>query len=225
MTAPRNDPDLRTSLRYLLGFTALLLLAHELHELAHTAAGRAICGAWGPRDFNSWSLAPGCTALLPTLVGPLFTYLLIWCSGLPALRRHRGWGLALVLAPNPFARLFTAALGGGDEGVLVRAWTEWDRGLLATTITLALVACLTLYPLWRAWRMVPAPGRAGRFVLLLVWPMVVTGILLFLVGNRLLTLGVGTAPVFAGAPLLIWIVTAIAAGGCYALRRSFDIDS
>ena len=213
-----------TFVRYLLAFTALLLLAHELHEFAHTALGRSLCGAWGPRDFNSWSLAPGCTTLLPTLAGPLVTYILIWCGALLVLPRHPGWGVALILAPNPFARLFTALLGGGDEGVLVRGWTGWDRGPMATILTLVLVASLTLYPSWRAWRRIPAPHRAGRFVLLLLWPMAVTGILLFLFGNRLLTIGIGASPVIAGTPLLVWGVTTIAAGGTYALRRSFTID-
>lgn len=212
---------MRPSIRYLLAFTALLLLAHELHELAHTTAGRMLCGAWGPRDFNSWSLAEGCATLLPTFVGPLFTYLLIWSGALLVLPKDPGWGVALILAPDPFARLFTAALGGGDEGVLVRAWAGWGRGPLATAVTLALVAVLTLYPLWLAWRAIPRPSPGARFVLLLLWPMAVTGVLLFLLGNRLLALGVGTAPLRAGAPPLVWLVTAIAAGGTWALRRSF----
>ncbi|MGH7586860.1 MAG: hypothetical protein ACREMH_11475 [Gemmatimonadales bacterium] len=36
--------------RYVAACVALLMVIHEAHELAHTAVGRLLCGAWGPRD-------------------------------------------------------------------------------------------------------------------------------------------------------------------------------
>ncbi|MFP5354740.1 MAG: hypothetical protein ACLGIK_06225, partial [Gemmatimonadota bacterium] len=60
----------RLTVRWLVAFLALILIAHDLHELVHTALGRVLCGAWGPRDFNAWRLADGCSTVWPTIVGP-----------------------------------------------------------------------------------------------------------------------------------------------------------
>ena len=47
------------NLRTILAFIALVFVMHELHEIAHTAVGRVLCGCWGPRDFNVWLLHSG----------------------------------------------------------------------------------------------------------------------------------------------------------------------
>jgi hypothetical protein len=216
----------RITPRFWAACAALAVLLHEAHELAHTAVGRVLCGGWGPRDFNAWALPPGCESPVPTLAGPLFSYLVIWAGwallrdGGVATDRRRLAGLALVLMANPFARLFTAAMGGGDEGVLVRGWLGLERGPLATAITFALVAAVTAVPLAAAWRAAPREGRAWRFPLLLVLPMLVTGILLFAAGNRLLARGVLREPVIAGAPLLVWLATLLAALALTLSRRA-----
>ena len=47
------------------------------------------------------------------------------------------------------------------------------------------------------------------FIALLLWPMVLTGTLLFIVGNGLLRADVLTTPKVAGAPLLVVLVTGV----------------
>jgi hypothetical protein len=220
------------SWRYIGACAALALVLHEAHELAHTGVGRVLCGGWGARDFNSWTLPDGCDTWVPTTAGPVLTYAVIWI-GYVLLRRYasggasatadRLAGLALVLMANPFARLFTAAMGGGDEGVLVRAWLGLPRGPLATAITLAGVALLTTLPLVAAWRALPVARRLPAYVVMLLAPMLLTGILLFAVGNRLLAASVLAEPVILGAPLLVWLVTLLSAAALVWLRRAILI--
>ena len=211
-------------MRFVGACVALLLVLHEAHELAHTATGRILCGAWGPRDFNTWDLPPGCTTWLPTLAGPLLSYAVIW-TGWLLLRRHAparwGLGVALVLMANPFGRLFTAAMGGGDEGVLVRAWLGLPRGPMATFVTFCLVAALCLPPLLAAWKSLPPAGPPGRlpvYLGLLLLPMLVTGLFLLVLGNRLLARGVLAEPQIAGAAPLVWLVTVAAVIALVGLR-------
>ena len=47
---------LRPTWKSLLAFVALLFFVGEAHELVHTGLGRLLCGCWGARDFNGWSL-------------------------------------------------------------------------------------------------------------------------------------------------------------------------
>jgi hypothetical protein len=182
-----------------------MLVAHELHELVHTWMGRAMCGAWGTRDFNVWSLAPGCDSWLPTLVGPVASWIVMW-TGVALLasddERRRWTGLALIFAPNPLGRLLPALLGGGDEGVVARALVgqaaPWPRlAVIATT------AVVVLPPLVIAWRALPFQRRSAWFIMLFVGGILVTGPLLFVLGNGLLARGVLSQPGLFGAPRLI----------------------
>lgn len=196
------------SWRFLLAFCSLALLLHELHELAHTATARLLCGAWGTRDFNLWRLAEGCTTYVPTAIGPLFSYAVMF-AGVALVRseRFRLLGVALALAPNPFARLFTAVMGGGDEMVLARVLAGSGKTPALRVAVIAAVSVLALPPIIAAWRGLERYRRAIAFPVLLVAPMVLTGVLYFVVGNRLLAAGVLAKPVIGGDPLLIFLTT------------------
>ena len=201
--------------RWLVAFLFLILVAHDLHELVHTGVGRLICGAWGPRDFNVWQLAPGCDSWVPTLMGPLLSWFLMW-SGLLLTRSAdpgRRWtGLALIFAPNPLGRLLPALLGGGDEGVVARALLgstpPWPRLLVIVS-----AALIILPPLLAGWRVLPERRRAAWFAFLFIAGILVTGPLYLGLGNGLLGRGVLTAPAVLGAPLLIELSTLLSALG------------
>ena len=209
-TDPRHSP-----LRWIIAFIFLILLAHELHELVHTGVGRMMCGAWGPRDFNVWSLAPGCDTWVPTLAGPLVSWAVMW-AGAVVLRRgdpaHRWLGLALAFAPNPLGRLLPALVGGGDEGVVARALVG-SEGPWARLLVIVAAALIVVPPLVIAWRHLPAPWRWARFLLLFAAGILVTGPILFLLGNTLLQRGVLAEPGLLGAPALVELFTLIAAAG------------
>jgi hypothetical protein len=201
--------------RWLVAFFFLILVAHDLHELVHTGVGRLVCGAWGPRDFNVWQLASGCDTWVPTLMGPVLSWSLMW-AGLLLTRSadagRRSSGLALIFAPNPLGRLLPALLGGGDEGVVARALLgstpPWPRILV-----ILLAALIVVPPLVAGWRALPERRRGAWFALLFAAGILVTGPLFLVLGNGLLARGVLTAPGYLGAPLLIELSTLLSVVG------------
>ena len=52
----------------------LTLSLTELYEVVHILCGRVAYGGFGPRGFNSWSLAEGSEAIWPTLMGLAFPF-------------------------------------------------------------------------------------------------------------------------------------------------------
>lgn len=197
-------------IRWFLAFSFLLLAVHEAHELAHAVAGRLICEEWPVRDFNAWRLTGPCASWWPTAAGPLFSYALMAIGVIVARRGECRWaGIALLFAANPFARIFTVVMGGGDEMVVaqriagVAARTPLLRGIVALFV---LAICgSAIVAGWRALSHVPR--RALWFTALLLWPMILTGTLLFAIGNRLLRNGVLADPVMTGAPGLVMLVS------------------
>jgi len=214
--------------RWLIALALAMLAAHEAHELVHTWTGRALCGAWGTRDFNVWSLAPGCRTWVPTLVGPVFSWMLMWVGVGLVVSRHepRRWvGLALIFAPNPLGRLLPAFQGGGDEGVVARALVG-SAGPWARILVIVTVALLVVPPLVVAWRALPAARRGGWFALLFGGAAFVTGLLLLVVGNGLLARGVLAEPGLFGAPRLIeWYTAALLAACATQWRALGDVRS
>ena len=196
--------------RWLIAFSLLILAVHELHELVHVITGRLRCGAWASRDFNAWWFTTECASVMPTLAGPLFSYL-VMLAGVAMIRKRRWPGLALLFAANPFARLFTAVMGGGDEMVVGRHVAGVVEKTLAVRAAVMLaVAAICIPVIVVAWRALAGLRRRALWLAaLLIWPMVLTGILLFVIGNRLLRAGVLTEPAIAGAPLLVVLVTAV----------------
>jgi hypothetical protein len=140
-----------SSVRWWVAFSFLILAVHEAHELAHVLAGRLACGLWAERDFNAWWFTGACPSIVPTMAGPLFSYALMFLGAALALRtRHRFLGLAVLFAANPFARIFTAAMGGGDEGVVGRV-TEKTPSVRIAVLVVVLAICGTAAVLRRCW--------------------------------------------------------------------------
>jgi hypothetical protein len=114
-------------------------------------------------------------------------------------------GVAVLFAANPFARIFTAAMGGGDEmvvGKYIAATAQLTPAVHLLVLLFVTAICGTALVLgWRAMR--GLPRRTLWFLVMMVWPMVVTGTLLFAIGNRLLRAGVLAEPAIAGAPPLV----------------------
>lgn len=208
-----DGPAWRPGWRWWLALALLIIVVHEAHELAHTVTGRVLCGTWASRDFNSWNIA-GCERWEPTAAGPLLSYGLMW-FGLLLERgqstRLRWMAVPLIFAANPLARMLTVAMGGGDEWVLAREMlgSAISPGGLRIA-TLAVVSLLVVPPLRAAWRdMGGWAHRPGMFVLLSVAGMLVSGVVLFQVFNRLVRAGWLAVPI-AGAPMLVHLVTATA---------------
>jgi hypothetical protein len=115
--------NLKLSWKFLFAFFALTICTGELHEQVHIQTGWLVCGGYGARDFNAWKTAADCAApawsFLATLVGPLWSFAVMWTGAFLLMKakslNYKTIGFALIFAPLPFARIFTALMGGGDE--------------------------------------------------------------------------------------------------------------
>ena len=206
---------MRLSLNFknILAFLALLFVCHELHELAHTAVAYMQCGCWGERDFNVWQICRACSpsvnTIWATLAGPLLTYSFIWIGFIllgsqNRLQWHYALGWALLFANKPFARIFTVAMRGGDESVIIRALTE--QSILSTgawMAEVAIVLILTIPVLIRAWRLLQPEKRALIFTAFLLGPMLIEFALMHKLGNLLLARGFLAEEGILGSPVLV----------------------
>lgn len=201
---------IRPTTKFMLAFLALTFVMHEAHEIVHTTVGRLICGCWGERDFNVWDLCKGCNeahpiALLATFAGPAFTFAMIWMGAFwlkpsnPIAKRSLGF--ALIFANLPFARILTAAMGGGDEAWGIYQLTQ-DR-TLSWVVALLFILLVSGPPLYLAFKAIQNKGRIWWSALFFLVPTVVD--LLVVLGglNKLLTHGVLDRYWILGSPILV----------------------
>ena len=147
----------------LVSMALMVWVASFSHEFTHHLAASLVCGDVGRMSLNRFVLAGGCTGPWPisTAAGPALSYLMMWVGAWIVRQGRRPlFGLALVVAYVPFLRLLTAAMGGGDEGVLMRLWSPAHARWLAPALVLALM----LPPLAVCYRAL-AKHRRGRMFL------------------------------------------------------------
>lgn len=159
--------------RYLLAFYCLGALMGMSHELAHHAAGFAVCGEWGFKTFNFFELAKGCeqahpnTYWLATLAGPvLFNYVPLGI-GFALMRKSdagtRLFGVSLVFSTVPALRLLSV-LKWGDETELVHHF--FGSAPQAMWIMRACALAVILPPLLLAWKTIQNRYKALVYGLL-----------------------------------------------------------
>ena len=199
--------------RWAVAFVALLFVHNEIHEIAHTGVGRLICGAWGPRNFNSWQLA--CSKapeiVLAPLAGLLWSYGLMWIgyrllnpAESPA---KRSAGFCLVFATMPFGRLYTVAQSGGDEMVILRGAFPAVDPTVRLAVGLSIVLLLIGPPLYRAASVLSQQRRWIIFGGMLLLPFVLFLIVVLRIANPLLVSGVLASEGLLGSPLFVNIWT------------------
>jgi hypothetical protein len=187
----------------LVAFAALSFLAMGAHELTHHVAGHLVCGEWGEMRLSQFSLPSACLTdgrpwWIATLAGPALTYGLI---AVGAAWRSR-WGLLLVFANLPLARLATVVGGGGDELLVARM----ALGSMAWPATILICLALLALPMWATWRRLPERHRAAIFAILLLVPLAWDFVFKRLFLGPLLP----DHPTFAGVPVPILACDAIA---------------
>ncbi|WP_223652047.1 hypothetical protein [Hymenobacter psoromatis] len=202
--------------RSLAAFIALLFVAGETHELVHTGLGRLLCGCWGTRNFNVWSLCESCAHkplqnLAATLAGPLFSFALMWAGYFLLAPRHsvgyRSLGFALVFANIPFARILGAVfMGGNDE---VYALSKVMPYYAAWVVGGAAVLLATVPPLVRAYGALQPRGRIWVFLGFFLLPTALLFIVILGGMNSLLASGFLATYWILGSPLLITSWTAL----------------
>jgi hypothetical protein len=207
---------LKITPKFVLTFLALTFVMHEAHEIVHTTVGRLICGCWGQRDFNVWSLCQGCSeqnplAIISTFAGPIFTFIMIWLGTMLLAKnktpQQKSFGFSLIFANIPFARILTAGMGSGDE--------IWGLGELLTNysaawaIGLTVILAVTIFPLYKAFALIENKKRIGRFLLFFLAPTFIDLILVLGLMNTLLQNGLLSTYWILGSPILVTLWTAI----------------
>lgn len=148
--------------RFLVSTALFSVVLFEAHELAHVLTGYVMCGGFGPRDFNVWSLAEGCSVFLPGYMGPIFTIGTGYVAAMMLFSERaalRAFGIALFWAGAPVSRLLQSLyFGGGDEIFGLYNFMElqsvdggWDKAQLVGRISLFLVSWPLIVLLW--WRL------------------------------------------------------------------------
>lgn len=217
---------LKLTPKFVLTFLALTFLLHEAHEIVHTTVGRIICGCWGKRDFNVWSLCGNCSeqnpySVISTFAGPIFTYLMIWL-GVYLMNKlkdnQKALGFSLVYANMPFTRFFGAVTGGGDEvwGLNLVFHNYNLAWLLGTIIILAII----IYPLYRSFKLIKNESPIVWFLVFLLIPgqIDVWVVLIFL--NSLLQKGILSDYWILGSPILVTLWTAIVTLTYFLTRKN-----
>ncbi len=203
------------SWRYVVAFAALTMLCGTSHEFVHHFTGAALCGAFGTKTFNSFTLAEGCDADVmkgywAAMAGPIFTFGLMWV-GFVMLRSGREarrlMGLALVFANFPINRMLFVLLGSNDEQYASRMM--FGRSPMVFWLTVAGVWAVCLPPLVEAFRQLRNRPRVawglGFFMLPFLFVVVFAGFLEYFV---LLKWHVLAMPVL-GVPYLILLVEVV----------------
>ena len=201
---------------YLLALAALIVVLKELHELSHIIPGRIICGCWGAfRDFNLISICEPCLqenpiTLFASFGGPIFSYLCMW-AGLWLLLKpgiNQKWlGFALLFASKPFARLFTAIVGGGDEyGAFRRIFGESLSQGFIQIMTVLVILAIILPPLVIAYKNIQNRYKSLWFTAFFLLPMFFDYIVVMGFFNSLLQKGILAEPFIFATPWLVHIV-------------------
>ncbi|HKO81274.1 MAG TPA: hypothetical protein VJU78_12800 [Chitinophagaceae bacterium] len=203
--------QIKITFRYVIAFFALNMIMVELHEQVHINTGYFICGCYGPRNFNVWAIGEHCAlqqwSFVATLTGPLFSYALMWLGAwwIAKSSNHKKkiLGFSLLFANLPFARIFTALAGGGDEKVVMQAVSGNADPFISKLNAALIVTVVCLPPMIVAYRKLNAPNRflwiTGFAMMPLIYGMLYHHIFL----NWLLKKGIASNSYILGTPSLI----------------------
>jgi hypothetical protein len=203
--------QIKITFRYTMAFVALNLIMVELHEQAHINIGYFICGCYGVRDFNVWTSCENCAleqwSFLATLAGPLFSCSLMWLGAWWIARssnhKKKIAGFSLLFSNLPFARIFTAMIGGGDEKVVIQSiWGNADPFINKATAAF-IVTIICLPPMLIAYRKLDSSHRllliAGFAIVPLIYGMLYHHMFL----NWLLKKGIASGSYILGTPTVV----------------------
>jgi hypothetical protein len=188
--------------------------------------GRLVCGCWGRRNFNVWTLCADCAAgppltLVATFAGPAYSFAVIWAGYvlLGSASVHRASvGLALVISSMPVSRILTPIVGGGDEIFgLVRLGLSRT---LAWPLAVCLVLTLAVPPVVRISRRIDARRKGAWIAGLLLAPFLLVGVVVFgVLQTLLLGNGVLAHTGILGSPVIVTAWLCLSAAAVLALRR------
>jgi len=161
---------------------ASIFVLGQLHEIVHLVNVCSICGVPGKQtDFNLWIVDDRCESnpriWMATLFGPVFSYLVMWLGFFLLLKNNKNWwpaGFVMVLGNLPFARIFTAAMGRGDETTVLKALLLPGSDLLLIKIVGFLaVFALSFPPLYLCFKRLQGKSRFYIITGFCVLPLII----------------------------------------------------
>ncbi len=211
--------QINITLRYCLAFMAFVFVFGQLHEMAHLTAAWFACGYPGNQvDFNLWTLCGNCQAnpnsYLATIFGPVFSYVMIWVGCLMLCYSNKKyWNLAFVLIFGnlPFARIFTSALGGGDETTVLKTLLNGQPLWLIKLSGLLLVSALAFPPLYMGYKRLLNKKRWLLMLAFCIGPMVIMMLYEFMLLGKVLKAGFLTGKHFLGIADFVYLHTLLMA--------------
>jgi hypothetical protein len=209
---------IKFSVAYLLSFLVLVFLVQELQDWMHVIVGEWICGCWGIKTFNAWTMCEhsevsGNILAFVWLAGPLLIYILTWIawSILESKKTTSSWsiGFSLLFATLPLGRILAAARGSSDETNAMRELFQRPDGSnhnFVVAAGLILVLALTIPPLIKAYQI--AGGLKERLLIIplfLLFPLIGDYLVVSVGMNKLLANDVMRDESLPGTPFLVLI--------------------
>jgi len=208
--------QLKLTWQYAFAFMAFVFVFGQFHEIIHLVNARAVCGVPGTQfDFNLWSASDSCAnnplVWMATLFGPVFSYIIMWAGFFMLLSGNKNlWsaGFVLVLGNLPFARIFTAAMGGGDETTVLKSLLMPGMGMLAVkVIGFAAVFALAFPPLYMTFKRLQSKNRLYMIIGFSVLPLLIMWVYEFKLLGFVLRSGFFATRHYLGIPDLVYYHT------------------
>lgn len=217
---------IQLSTPYILAFLLLTMLCGLSHEMVHHVTGAAICGCWGYKTFNSFTLCDSCVGeefgYWATIAGPAFTFALMWLGWYQLSRpdiKNKQLGFALIFANFPVNRMLFVFMGANDEQWVARHL--YGNSTIAFWVTVLIVLICTVPPLVAAYKAINNNHKtlwfAGFFILPFVFVILFAG---FFLEEYLLLQEKVLADTLWGIPYLLLLVEVICLAG-YAATKKF----
>ncbi|TSD67687.1 hypothetical protein FFF34_009955 [Inquilinus sp. KBS0705] len=210
---------IKLSWRYCLAFMAFVFVFGQLHELTHLSAARVVCGDPGRQvDFNLWTLSENCTissyAYVPTIFGPVFSYVMMWTGFFMLLSNNKQlWPAAfvLILGNLAFARIFTAGMGGGDETTVLKVLLSGQPVWLIRLTGFALVFALASPSLFMVYKRLNNKHKLWLLAGFCVLPLLIMMPYEFMLLGKLIKTGFMARPGILGVVDFIYLHTSVMA--------------
>lgn len=201
---------------YIFTFLMLTFVLSELHEIAHTAVGRLICGCWGKRDFNAWDLCESCQnnpyGFISTMMGPIFSFSMAYW-GANMLKKQNSTekqtlGFSMVFSSLSITRLLNVVpFGGGDEFTVFYNQVFNDNRTLSLVAAFVLIAVIVFYPLRKAYLFIENKNRWAWFLGFSILPFIVVIVTILGVLNSVLATGFLNEYWILGSPKIVTLWT------------------
>lgn len=215
--------ELTIGWRWLVPFLALTILCGTSHEFIHHFTGAVLCGGFGSKTFNSFTLVPDCGGwreIAANLAGPALTFGLMWWGAAMLTSSEEGKrrkGLALIFANFPINRLLFVLLHMNDE--YWSAYQMFGGSDFVYVLTVLLVWLIAVPPLVLAYWSIANRPRWAWFTALFLLPFAFVLLFVGFLELYLLIQKQVLASTIAGVPWLIVLTELVSLALYFAYRE------